>query len=125
MLDIMRARGSAPASVKSARSPLLDDKSHRSGVVSHSVVTSHDGDKLWRLAEQLQRRKMHCVERADWFNRKRAADPSEHRSIDIEDEAALLEGPQRANGGLLLLRAQPARCSRPDDRPACFCEGQG
>jgi len=87
---------------------LLDDVAKRSGVVSHSVITSHDRDNLWRLAEQLDRCQMHRIERADRFDGKRAADASEHRSVNVEDEAAPLEGSQGSNGRLFICCGQPS-----------------
>jgi hypothetical protein len=68
---------------------------------------------------------MHRIERADWFDGKRPADASEHRSVNVEDEAAPLEGSQGAHGRQFFCCGQPSRCARPDDRPACFCEGRG
>ena len=114
-----------PLGLGASDAELLDDVPKRSGVVSHSVIASHDRDKLWRLAEQLYRCKMHRIERADRFKGKRAADASKHRSVNVEDEAAPLEGSQGSNGRLFFCYGQPGSRARADDRPACLCDGQG
>ena len=62
---------------------------------------------------------------ANGFNGKRPADTSEHRPVNVEDEAAPLEGSQGSNGRLFVCFGQPSGRARPDDRPACLCEGQG
>ena len=43
---------------------------------------------------------MHRIERADRFDGKGAADASEHRPVNVENEAASLEGSQGSNGRL-------------------------
>ena len=68
---------------------------------------------------------MHRVECADWFDGKGTPDASEHRSVNVENEAAPLERSQGSNGRLFLYWAQPTTCARPDDRPASLCEGKG
>jgi len=67
---------------------------------------------------------MHGIERADRFDRKGAADAIEHRSVNVEDEAAPLEGSQGSNGRLFFCCGQPTSRARPDYRPPCLCEGQ-
>jgi hypothetical protein len=106
-----------------AQLALLDDVPKRSGVVSHSDITSHDRDNLWRFAEQLCCCKMYRIERADRFDRKGAADASKHGSVNVEDETAPLESSQGSNGRLFVCCGQPTSRARPDDRPACLCEG--
>ena len=108
-----------------ARGELLDDVPKRSRVISDSDIASHDRDNLWRLAQQFCRCQMHGIECTDRFDGKRAADASEHCSINVEDETAPLEGPQGSNGGLFFHWRQPSSCPRPDDRSARLCEGQG
>ena len=104
---------------------LLDDVPKCSGVVSHSDITSHDRDDLWRFAEQLCRCKMDGIERAERFDGEGAADASEHGSVNVEDEAAPLESSQGPNGRLFFCCGQPTGRARPDDRPARLREGQG
>lgn len=107
-----------------ANGELFDDVPKRSCVVPHSDIPRHDRHHLWRFAEQLCRRKMYRVERADRLDRKRAAHTSKHRSVDVDNEAAPLEGTQGTNSRLFIGWRQPSRCARPDDRSACLCEGK-
>jgi hypothetical protein len=53
------------------------------------------------------------LECADRFARKGAADPVESRSINLEDQAAPVEGSEGAHGGLLLFRRQTTRLTPP------------
>ena len=55
---------------------------------------------------------MHGIERADRFDGKGAADASEHGSVNIEDEAAPLEGSQGSNGRLFFFCRQPTGRAR-------------
>jgi hypothetical protein len=68
---------------------------------------------------------MHGIECTDRFDGKRAADASEHCSVNVEDETAPLEGTQGSNGRLFFCWRQPSNCARPDDRSARRCEGEG
>ena len=72
---------------------LCDHEPERQGVLTHSRISRDDGHELWRFAKQFCRCKMHGVERADGFDWEATADPSEHGSVNVEDEAAPLEQP--------------------------------
>ena len=106
-----------------AADELFDYVPKRSGVVSHSVIASHDRHDLWRFAEPLCRRKVHGIERTDRFDWKRRSHEIENVSVDIEDEAASLEGAQGTNGSLFLGWRQPSGGACPYDRPAGLSEG--
>lgn len=104
---------------------LCDDEAERLGVLADARISRDDGHQLWCFAEQFYRRQMHRIERRDRFDGERAADSGKYRSVNVEDEAAPLEGPQRPNGPLFFCRGQPAGRARPDDCPARLGEGQG
>jgi hypothetical protein len=70
---------------------LLDRVSKRSGVVSNPSISGHDGHQLWRLAEQFCGRKMHGIERANRFYRKRSTNTREHCVGDGDNEATTCE----------------------------------
>ena len=105
--------------------PLRDHVPQRLGVLTHARIPRDDRHELWRFAEQFGCRKMHGIERADRFDGKGAADASEHRSVDVEDETTPFERSQGANGRLFLCCRQPTSRTSPDDRAARFCERQG
>src|SRR5262249_24583766 len=69
---------------------LLDGVSERFGIFSDAVVPCDDGEQRRRLAEQLRGCKVDGVERPNRFDWKRTADSIEHRSINVENEAATL-----------------------------------
>jgi hypothetical protein len=77
---------------------LFDCVTKRFGILAHAVVPRDDGYQWWRLAEQFRGREVDGVECADRFDRKGTADSIEHRSINVEDEAAPLERSEGAHG---------------------------
>ena len=103
---------------------LFDRISKRLGILPHAAVPRDDGYQRRRVAEQLRGREVDGVECADRFDRKGAADSVEHRSINVEDEAAPLEGSEGPHGGLLLFRRQTTSRARSNDGPPRFCECQ-
>jgi hypothetical protein len=66
---------------------------------------------------------VHGIERTDRFDWKRRSHEIENVSVDIEDEAASLEGAQGTNGSLFLGWRQPSGGACPYDRPAGLSEG--
>ena len=106
------------------RDRLLDGVSKCFGVLAHAVVPRDDGYQRWRLAKPLRGCEVDGVECADRFDRKWTADSIEHCSINLEDEAAPLERPEGAHGGLFLLRRQTPSRARPNDGPPRFCKCQ-
>lgn len=99
---------------------LLDGVSKRYSILAHAPVPRDDGQQRWRLAEQLRGCEVDGVECPDRFDRKRTADAIQHRSINVEDEAASFERAERAHGGLFLLRRKTANGARPNDGPPGF-----
>lgn len=57
---------------------LLDYISERSRIVGNAPVASENVDKLRRFAQQLSRRKVNGIERADRFHRERFARTREY-----------------------------------------------
>jgi VWFA-related protein len=104
---------------------LFDRISKRFGILAHAPIARDDGHERRRLAEQLRGRKMDGVERADRLDREGAANPIEHCPVDIENEAAPLEGSECEDGRLLFFCRQPASRARSDDRPSGLCQCQG
>ena len=92
---------------------LCDDEAERLGVLADAGISRDDGDRLWCIAEKLDRGQMDGIERPDWFDGERAADSSEDRSVNVEDERAPLEGPQGPNGAPVLLRRSTCRSRAP------------
>lgn len=100
--------------------PLLDAVSQGPGVHPDPLITRDDRDTVRRLIEQLRRRQVDRVERADWLDGKRPAHAIEHGLIHIEDEAPPLERAKSAYCDVLILGGQPAGRSRTDDGPSGF-----
>ena len=99
-----RRRRGALVAVLPGSAHLFDRVSERFGILAHAAVPRDDRYQGRRLAEQFRSGEVDGVECADRFDRKRAPDSVEHRSINVEDKAAALEGSEGAHGGLLLSR---------------------
>jgi hypothetical protein len=105
-------------------SQLFNPVSKCLGIRANSVIPRHDRDKLRRFIEQLCGRQVDRVERPHRFDRKGSTNAVEHRSIDVEKEAASFEGSEGTNGGRLVLRCQPASHPCADDCPSRLTERQ-
>jgi hypothetical protein len=66
---------------------LPDDVPQGLRVLAHARVPRDDGHELRGFTKEFGRGQVHRVERADGFERKRAADTSENGPVDVEDEA--------------------------------------
>lgn len=90
-------------------SSLFDGIAERVGVVPNSSIPCDNRNQRWRFAKQLDCRKMQRIERANWFDWKRAANASEDGIRYRNQEAAPLEATKRAHGGSFLIGRQPRR----------------
>lgn len=106
------------------RNTLLDPVSKSLGIGANSLVPRHDRDKLRRLIEELCGRQVDRVERPNRFDGKRPTNAVEHPLIDVEKEAASLEGPEGLYCGPLRFRCQPAGHASADDGPSRLRERQ-
>ena len=90
---------------------LSHDVAERPRILTDPIVAGDKRHELWRLPQQLHRRKMNRVERANGFDRKWAPGPGQHGVRDGNDGAATLERPQASKGTALLRRGHPTRDS--------------
>jgi hypothetical protein len=104
---------------------LFDPVSKRSGVISNPRISRHDRHQLWRLAEQFCGRKMHRIERANWFYGKGATNAREHCVGDGDNEATTCEYSQPSHGSAYLGWRQATGGSSPDDRSGRLRDRQG
>ena len=100
---------------------LLHSVAKRLCVVSNATVSGHNCDELGRFAEQLRSRKVHRIQRAYRFHRKRPPNAREDRLGYSHDGATTLEYLKPSYCGALLVGRNTAARAGTYDRASCFC----
>jgi len=107
-----------------ARWRLRNGVAKRLCIFADADIPGDDRDRRRWLAEQLRRRKMTSVKRANGFDREGPPDSGEHRVGQGHDVAATFEPPQRLYGRTLLLGRQPTGNARTENGSSGFGQGQ-
>jgi hypothetical protein len=93
-------------------------------IFPNSAVPADDRHKRRRLPEELRRRKVDGIERANGFDGERPPDAREHGVCHAYDVAATLKPPQCLYRRTLLLGSQPSGYSGTKDGSGSFRERQ-
>lgn len=93
-------------------------------VFADSVVTRHNSQELWRLAERFDGCDVHRIERANGLHGKPAPDSREDVIGDRHHIAATLEASKRTNGRTFCVRREAFANTRPHDSARRFRKRQ-
>ena len=96
----------------------------RDRIVADSTVTGQNADERRRLAEELERREVNCVERSNGLDRKGSTGPTQDLVSDRDDVDSFGKGRKGTSHGSDLRHCQSARRPGTYDRPARLGECQ-